>query len=51
MHRFGTLTLLKNQNLIFLFHTEAWGGNENDPVSEWQAYDKMIDTFKFSKVK
>jgi hypothetical protein len=48
MNRFGTITLLKNQNLIFVFHTEAWGGNEDDPVSEWQAYDKMLDTFKFS---
>lgn len=47
MHRFGTLTLLKKENHIFVSHTEAWGGNEDDPVSEWDAYDKMIDTFKF----
>jgi hypothetical protein len=48
MNRFGTITFLKKKNHIFVFHTEAWGGNDSDPVSEWDAYAKMIDTFKFS---
>jgi hypothetical protein len=51
MGRFGTMTFLKEHNNIFVFNLEAGGGNCEAPVSQWDAFDKMIDTFKFSGAK